>query len=247
MLGVADRFLAVVQITETVYVMLLLINFGISLGLLAGFLYSIRYLFKTVRQDRGEEINKRFDIIASQFKEIQESISKINMEPILERITQLESKLTSLESRTAILERRLTRPLEPRPTPTFHPRPALEEEPPALAKLSDVILVAPDVKFAGVITSQGFLVESYGSCSEEPARLLEIVRLYGTSATSIMKGKNRFEIFYLGDVKDISVYGILEFRDGIGVTEQTVNKAKKAISKYFSERLAAKGEGAYGG
>ncbi|MEM0258211.1 MAG: hypothetical protein QXI76_04710 [Thermofilum sp.] len=246
MLEVAGRFLAVGQISESAYFTLLLINFSISLGLLVGFLYSIRYFFKNIKPERDDEVNKRLEILTNQFKEIQESISKINIAPVLEKIAQLESKITSLEGRTAVLERRLTRPIETRPPPTLQPKPSLEEEPPPLAKLSDVILVAPDVKFAGVITSQGFLVESYGSCSEEPARLLEIVRLYGTSATSIVKGKFRFDIFYLGDVKDISVYGILEFRDGIDVAEQVVSKAKKAISRYFNERLAAKGESAYG-
>lgn len=243
MLTAADLFLIVNQYPETLYIfwLLLFLNFGISLGLLTGFLYSIRYLFKSLESVKSEELNQRFDDIVSQVKAVQEALHKIDVAEILEKITKLESKITSLEGRTALLERRLLRPFEPKPPSILQPRPSPEEEPPALAKLSDIILVAPDVKFAGVITSQGFLVESYGSCSEEPARLLEIVRLHGTLATSIVKGRSRFEIFHLGDVKDISIYGILEFRDGVNAQEQSVSRTKKVISKYFNEKLAAKG------
>lgn len=241
MFAMTEHFLAVGQLTEQVYVMLLLINFGISLGLLAGFLYSISYLFRIIRPVKNMEVDKRLEAISKQLETVQEALGKVDVTPILEKITQLETRIGNLESRTALLERRLFKTVEAKPSPILQPRPLPEEELPALSKLSDIILLTSDVKFAGVITSQGFLVESYGSCSEEPARLLEVIRLYGSSTTSIVKGRSRFEIFHLGDVKDISVYGILEFKDNISVAEQTISRAKKAISKYFAEKLAAKG------
>jgi len=69
---------------------------------------------------------------------------------------------------------------------------------------------------------------------------LDVLKLYNSQNVSLMRGGRKVEVFYLGEVKDLSVYGILEFSDTEEVTKETVEAAKKAISKYFENVVSKK-------
>jgi hypothetical protein len=249
MLTAAEGLGVWLQLSEQVIVQVILVmivfmsvNLGISIGLLLLYVLSVRRAERSREASAaGTRLNEALESLRSEVAGIKEAVSKVSLEPVLERLTSVESRITALESRTALLERRLARPAE---MPALQ-RPLVRKPPeaavPSITKLSEISLVFPDVKYAGIITSQGYVVESYGVCSEEPAKLLEIARMYGTSTASIMRGRNRIEIFYLGDVKDLSNYGILEFADGAEISEEVVDAAKKAINKYFMSTIVSRG------
>jgi len=233
------------QISEQLVVVLLVfmsINLGISIGLLFLYIFSVR---RGVEKEKGlstagDELVRMLESMRNDVASVREALSKVDLEPVFERFSSVESRISSLESKIAVLERRLLRPAEAPVVPKVPVRKAVETVVPSISKLSDIHLAFPQVKYAGIITSQGYVVESYGVCSEEPAKLLEIVRIYGTNSASIMRGKSRIEIFHLGEVKDLSNYGILEFMDGSEVSEEVVDGAKRAISKYFMSAIASR-------
>ena len=235
------------QLSEQLMLVLVLVlfvsvNLGISIGLLFLYIFSIRH--RVEKEGRpgtaGEELVSMLESMRSDIANVKEALSRVNLELILERILSLESKVSSLESKIAVLERKLLRPAEAQAVPKALLMKAAEAVVPGISRLSDIPLTFPQVKYAGIITSQGYVVESYGVCSEEPAKLLEVVRIYGTNSASIVKGKSRIEIFHLGEVKDLSNYGILEFTDGSEVSEEIVDRAKRAINKYFTSTMASR-------
>uniref|UniRef100_A0A7C1T0X8 Uncharacterized protein n=1 Tax=Thermofilum pendens TaxID=2269 RepID=A0A7C1T0X8_THEPE len=251
MIAAAENLNAWLQLSEPLMVAFLVlmiyisINMGISLGLLFLYMFSARrWSEQTTKPSTAEsEFSSMLESIKSlkdEISSVKEALSGVDLKPVLEQLSSIESRVSALESRTVILERRLAKPAEAPAVPRILERKPPEAAVPTISKLSDISLTFPEVKYAGIITSQGYVVESYGVCSEEPAKLLEIVRMYSTNSASIVRGGSRIEIFYIGEVKDLSNYGILEFADGTEVSEDVVDRAKKAISRYFVSAIASR-------
>uniref|UniRef100_A0A7C3WTQ2 Uncharacterized protein n=1 Tax=Thermofilum pendens TaxID=2269 RepID=A0A7C3WTQ2_THEPE len=231
------------QMLPTLLILLVFtsINMGISIGVLLLYIFSVRHMTKQEKKYPAEsELADMLESMRNDLASMKEALSKVNIEPLLDRLSSVESRITVLESRTTVLERKLSKPPEVPPVARVPVKKPVETAVPSLSKLSDISLAFPDIKYAGIITSQGYIVESYGICSEEPAKLLEIIRTYSTNSASIVKGNSRIEIFHLGEVKDLSNYGILEFVNGSEVSEEVVERARKAISRYFTSAIASK-------
>jgi hypothetical protein len=226
-----------------------------SLGLLIGLLISFIYFLKTfsgrVPKEKEHEKEEIFLKISAEINSIEEKVSQLQKEietlkkeilpPLQDNIVQLTTKASQLETKVLILEKRVSRePTLPRAVPpAVRPTPTVAKEV-ELSSLSDMPLHFPEVKFACIITSQGYTVETFGKSSEEPAVLLDVLKLYNSQNVSLMRGGRKVEVFYLGEVKDLSVYGILEFSDTEEVPKETVEAAKKAISKYFANVVSKK-------
>jgi hypothetical protein len=226
-------------------------SLGLSIGLLISFIYFLKTFSGRVPKEKEHEKEETFLKISAEIKSIEEKISQLQKEietlkkeilpPLQDNIVQLTTKASQLETKVLILEKRVSRePTLPRPVqPAVRPTPTVTKEV-ELSSLSDIPLHFPEVKFACIITSQGYTVETFGKSSEEPAVLLDVLKLYNSQNVSLMRGGRKVEVFYLGEVKDLSVYGILEFSDTEEVTKETVEAAKKAISKYFANVVSKK-------
>ncbi|MGC9108458.1 MAG: hypothetical protein ACP5IE_09785, partial [Infirmifilum sp.] len=75
-------------------------------------------------------------------------------------------------------------------------------------------------------------------CSEEPPKLLEILRLSNMDKTSLIKGNRRIDLFRLGEVKDLTVFGIIEVDNLLEVDENRIGEIRETISKYYRDVIA---------
>ncbi|WP_288006497.1 hypothetical protein [Thermofilum sp.] len=226
-------------------------SLGLSIGLLISFIYFLKTFSGRVPKEKEHEKEEIFLKISAEMNSIEEKVSQLQKEietlkkeilpPLQDNILQLTTRVSQLDTKVLILEKRVSRePTLPRPVqPAVRPTPTVVKEV-ELSSLSDIPLHFPEVKFACIITSQGYTVETFGKSSEEPAVLLDVLKLYNSQNVSLMRGGRKVEVFYLGEVKDLSVYGILEFSDTEEVTKETVEAAKKAISKYFANVVSKK-------
>lgn len=226
-------------------------SLGLSIGLLISFIYFLKTFSGRVPKEKEHEKEEIFLKISAEINSIEEKVSQLQKEietlkkeilpPLQDNIVQLTTKASQLETKVLILEKRVSRePTLPRPVqPAVRPTHTVAKEV-ELSSLSDIPLHFPEVKFACIITSQGYTVETFGKSSEEPAVLLDVLKLYNSQNVSLMRGGRKVEVFYLGEVKDLSVYGILEFSDTEEVPKETVEAAKKAISKYFANIVSKK-------
>ncbi|MEM3456649.1 MULTISPECIES: hypothetical protein [Thermofilum] len=226
-------------------------SLGLSIGLLISFIYFLKTFSGRVPKEKEHEKEEIFLKISAEVNSIEEKVSQLQKEietlkkeilpPLQDNIVQLTTKASQLETKVLILEKRVSRePTLPRPVqPAVRPTPTVVKEV-ELSSLSDIPLHFPEVKFACIITSQGYTVETFGKSSEEPAVLLDVLKLYNSQNVSLVRGGRKAEVFYLGEVKDLSVYGILEFSDAEEVPKETVEAAKKAISKYFANVVSKK-------
>jgi len=253
MMPVLTRIIPFYQLTldNMVLIFLSIASLGLSIGLFISFIYFLKtFVNKFVRErpaEQGEAILKISSEVSSlgdklsQLEREVASIKKETLPQLQDTVSQVAAKASQLETKLLVLERRVTREISlPRPvSPVTKPQLVVAKEV-ELSKLSDLSLHFPEVRFACIITSQGYLVESYGQSSEEPAKLLDVLRLYNSQNVSLTRGRRRLEVFYLGDVRDLSVYGVLEFSDLEEVTRETVEAIKRAISKYFTDVVGRK-------
>lgn len=248
------------QATLTVDTLLVVFIAFASIGLSAGTLISLLYVLKVfagrVKETRGENFAKELESLALTLKELEKKVELLesgagkpgseDIRKLVEGLETLSAKVNTLETKLVVLEKRISREV-PAPRPIAQPqvaaKPVAKEavREVELRSLGDLPLYFPGLRFACIITSQGYPVEIYGQGSDEPARLLDILRLYNSQNVSLTRGGRKLEIFYLGEVRDLSVYGILEFSDAREVTEDVITAAKKSISKYFTEVLSKKG------
>ncbi|NAZ25491.1 MAG: hypothetical protein GU357_07020 [Thermofilum sp.] len=226
-------------------------SLGLSIGLLISFIYFLKTFFGRVPKEKEHEKEEIFLKISAEMNSIEEKVSQLQKEietlkkeilpPLQDNILQLTTRVSQLDTKVLILEKRVSRePTLPKAVPpAVRPTPTVAKEV-ELSSLSDIPLHFPEVKFACIITSQGYTVETFGKSSEEPAVLLDVLKLYNSQNVSLMRGGRKVEVFYLGEVKDLSVYGILEFSDTEEVPKETVEAAKKAVSKYFANVVSKK-------
>lgn len=248
----AERFMVILQQAPlngemvTLTVLISFVAIGASLGTVIALLYTMRMIQRTyLRPTQEESIREKNEEIIKLVEEHQKldaSIGELRqlLKELESALQRLEVKATSLESRVTVLEKRASREALEIRRATAYSRPSTA--PPQtvvhLKELGEVPLYFPEVSYVGIITSQGYIVESYGRCSEEPPKLLEVLRMSGTDKISLIRGDRRLEVFYLGDVRDLSAYGILEFKDGGKIEEERVSSAKEAINKYFRDFVA---------
>ncbi|MEZ0346530.1 MAG: hypothetical protein ABWK01_08280 [Infirmifilum sp.] len=217
---------------------------GVSIGVLAAFIYLLRFIVRELSQTpkKSGDLEKYVEKLGS-IETAQQTLSselaavKNSLNKIQEGFSQLESKVTALEGRVYILEKRKTAETVPLSSYTKPARPITRE----IKKINDVNeigLYFPEVKYAGIITSQGYIVKSYGQCSEEPPKLLEVLRVSNMEKTTLVRSNRRIELFRLGDVKDLTIYGILEFEDGLGLDEARIEEIRETIGKYFRDVLS---------
>ena len=253
MMSLATSTLTLYQfpLDSLILVFIAVASLGMSIGLLISFIYFLKTFFGRVPKEKEHEKEEIFLKISAEIDSIEEKVSQLQKEietlkkeilpPLQDNILQLTTRVSQLDTKVLILEKRVSRePTLPKAVPpAVRPTPTVVKEV-ELSSLSDIPLHFPEVKFACIITSQGYTVETFGKSSEEPAVLLDVLKLYNSQNVSLMRGGRKVEVFYLGDVKDLSVYGILEFSDAEEVTKETVEAAKKAISKYFANVVSKK-------
>lgn len=225
---------------------LAMLALGISIGVLASFIYFLRIIRRNILNSTGKtESPEKYIEIINTLESKQQSLSsdveelKTAIKTIQNNFTQFESKITTLEGRVTLLERRKI--VEPtRPSAYAKPVTPLAKEKFILKDIRDISLYYPEVRYAGIITSQGYIVSSHGQSSEEPPKLLEVLRLSNMDRTSLIRSNRRIEVFRIGEVKDLTVYGILEFDNATGVDETRIEEIKETISKYFRDELSKK-------
>jgi len=253
MMSLATSTLTLYQfpLDSLILVFIAVASLGMSIGLLISFIYFLKTFFGRVPKEKEHEKEEIFLKISAEIDSIEEKVSQLQKEietlkkeilpPLQDNILQLTTRVSQLDTKVLILEKRVSRePTLPKAVPpAVRPTPTVVKEV-ELSSLSDIPLHFPEVKFACIITSQGYTVETFGKSSEEPAVLLDVLKLYNSQNVSLMRGGRKVEVFYLGEVKDLSVYGILEFSDAEEVTKETVEAAKKAISKYFANVVSKK-------
>ncbi|MGB9786571.1 MAG: hypothetical protein ACP5II_00205 [Infirmifilum sp.] len=234
--------LSAVDIT-TPLVFLAFLALGISLGVLIAFMYFLhvfrRDLLKPPQTESLSTTREKINTIESAQQSLSASIEELrnSLKMIQDNTLRLEAKITSLEGRMLTLERR--RPAEAVRTGVY-PKPTREtlKEVAALKDIGEIALYFPEVRYAGIITSQGYIVKQYGQCSEEPPKLLEILRLSNMDKTSLIKGNRRIDLFRLGEVKDLTVFGIIEVDNLLEVDENRIGEIRETISKYYRDVIA---------
>ncbi|QOJ78368.1 hypothetical protein IG193_06315 [Infirmifilum lucidum] len=217
------------------------LSLGISIGVLISFIYIIRMIQHggTPREvleklshleEKAEKLEDSQGGLSSSVAELSASVKSLQ-----ESLMRVDSRLTSLESRVTVLERRGVRELRETARTVSYPRPSqlAKVEAATIKDLNEIVLHFPEVRYAGIITSQGYVVKSYGQPSEEPPKMLEVLRISGTPRVSLIRGDRRLEVFYLGDVKDLSIYGILEIEDSVSIDEAKLEAIKETINRYF--------------
>jgi hypothetical protein len=253
MMSLATSTLTLYQfpLDSLILVFIAVASLGMSIGLLISFIYFLKTIYGRTPKEKEHEKEEIFLKISAEINSIEEKVSQLQKEietlkkeilpPLQDNIVQLTTRVSQLDTKVLILEKRVSRePTLPRAVPpAVRPTPTVVKEV-ELSSLSDIPLHFPEVKFACIITSQGYTVETFGKSSEEPAVLLDVLKLYNSQNVSLMRGGRKVEVFYLGEVKDLSVYGILEFSDTEEVPKETVEAAKKAISKYFANVVSKK-------
>lgn len=157
-----------------------------------------------------------------------------------ERVAKIEERVKALEKEVAILKKRPLVP--PKPVREIRARPKVQ---PSLARpperahkitsLSQLPIYYPVVKYACILTSQGFTVEAMGSGVDAPAKLLEIVKLSerftGSKDVTIEKEKEALHIFYIDSVGDLDVYGAILAEKPINLS--MLDLVKNSMKSYF--------------
>ncbi len=156
----------------------------------------------------------------------------------------LNDKLYQIENRVSILERSRHQARATAIPAIIRPRAKIEEvvEPQKLSSLSELKVFFPDIIYAGFITSQGYIVESYGTPIEEPAKLLEILRLSekftGSREVKIVKGEKIISMFYVDNIGDLQVYGVLA--SSLFFNNKKFEVVKRTLTRYLKEKLKEK-------
>jgi len=222
-------------------IFLMLLSLGISLGVFIALIYLTRIVGRisegSAPQGRFREFDERIKKLEEAEKNASSMLTELynSVKNLQESFIRIDSRVTALESKTVLLERRFTREVKEAPRPISYPRVPQRIEAASIKELNELALHFPEVKYACIITSQGYVVKSYGQPSEEPPKILEILRISGTPRVSLVRGDRVLEVFYLGDVKDLSVYAILEVEDGANVNEARLDAIKETINRYFRD------------
>ncbi len=241
------------SIESTVLIIILLFSSIIALAMAIGLFISLLYVLKrrSIQMQVDENLlhdvtsravdSKLGDVIEGRISQLSEKIDIFskNIDNISKKYNTLESRLNNLEARITILEKRVRREDKLRgltAVPKYVPeKPTIKE----LSKLEDIKIYVPQVKYLGLITSQGYIVESYGQCSDQPSKLLEVARISekftNSRNISIVRGENRIEIFHLGQVEDLAVYGIIEINKNTDI--QVIQSIKESLMRYFNKKF----------
>lgn len=194
---------------------------------------SVETIARNIVEDKVSELSENYLNLSKEIRKLKDEISELSQE-----YSTIVTRLNNIETRVTILERRSKR--EDRLKSILYPKP-IEEKVSIrdLQSLGDIKLYVPQLKYAAIITSQGYIVESYGQGSEIPSKLLEIAKLSekftNSRNVSITRGNNRIEIFYIGDMEDLSVYGIIEIEKR--VDRQTIQSLKESLIRYFNKKF----------
>jgi len=221
--------------------LIMLLSLGISLGVFIALIYLTRMVRRksedSALQDRFRELDERIKKLEECEKNASSMLTELynSVKNLQESFIRIDSRVTALESKTVLLERRFAREVKEVPRPVSYPRVSQRIEAAPIKELNELALHFPEVKYACIITSQGYVVKSYGQPSEEPPKILEILRISGTPRVSLVRGDRVLEVFYLGDVKDLSVYAILEVEDGTNINEARLDAIKETINRYFRD------------
>jgi len=219
----------------------MLLSLGISLGVFIALIYLTRRVGRISEGGASHDRFREFDERIKKLEEAEKNTSSMltelhnSVKNLQESFIRIDSRVTALESKTVLLERRFTREVKEVPRPVSYPRVPQHIEAASIKELNELALHYPEVKYACIITSQGYVVKSYGQPSEEPPKILEILRISRTPRVSLVRGDRVLEVFYLGDVKDLSVYAILEVEDSANVNEARLDAIKETINRYFRD------------
>lgn len=197
---------------------------------------SIEAIASKIVEEKVSEIAKRYSELSGEIRKLEEKVSKISQES-----SAMASRLNNIDTRVTILEKRTKR--EDRLKSLLYPRPPEEKVEKVLIRdlqsLGDLKLYVPQVRYAAIITSQGYIVEGYGQGNEDPSKLLEIAKLTEKFANSrnvsITRGNVQTEIFYIGNMEDLSVYGIVEVEKN--VNRKTIQSLRESLIRYFNKKF----------
>ncbi len=235
------------ELTSIILIFSSIIALALSVGLFIALIYLLRRqvfqqrtesrsaetIASKIVEDKVSEISENYSKLSQEIGKLKEEISKLSHE-----YSTIVTRLNNIETRVTVLERRTKR--EDKLKSLLYPRP-IEEKVSIkdLQSLSDLKLYVPQIKFAALITSQGYIVESYGQGSEIPSKLLEIAKLSekftNSRNVSITRGNNRIEVFYIGDMEDLSIYGIIEVEKR--VDGQMIQSLKESLIRYFNKKF----------
>ncbi len=216
---------------------------------------------EAVPEERVKEITalmSRVERVEQQLKNIEDRVSGLErrVAGIEEAVKGLRGQFSTLMTQVSGLEKRI-QGLEARlnyivrsskagvKQPVFAP-PIVrgKKEAPHIGELNslgDLKLYVPQLQYAALITSQGYLVEKYGQLTEDPPKLLEVVKISEKFTNSreitIVRGDQRISIFHVGKSEDLDVYGILAVKKD--VAENVINAMQEAIITYFRRKYGA--------
>ncbi len=180
-------------------------------------------------EERINNLEKNFNEISTKideanFQKIKEEINKIN--ETLNKISIYDKKITELESQIE----KLKKPVLPI---------AFEEiKEVEINSLQELQVYYPFIKYASIITSQGFIIENIGKIADEPAKLLEIIKISdmfaGSKEIMIEKQEDILYLFYMDTLEDLDIYGIILAKKPSSINSFTV--LKKVLINYFSKK-----------
>ena len=203
----------------------------------------------------GEQLNA----VVSRVEELEKNVSAVN-----ERIGSLEARLNALEAKTGRMEKQFStmvnriasleksfQSLESRlnyvlrsgkaaavQQPVFKPTVAAKPKISKLTSINDLKLYIPQLQYAVLITSQGYIVEKYGQPGDDPPKLLEVIKISekftNSREVTIQRGENRITMFHLGKSEDLDIYGIIAV--GKDTPPEVVEAAKEALISYFASK-----------
>jgi len=199
------------------------------------------YLYKQLNQkissysEYGEKIKKleeNLSNLTSKFDEVSTKIKDIKTDK-LEEVTRLSEKISSIERKIEKVESEidnLKKPMVP-----FQLEEIKETE---IDSLQELQIYYPFIKYASIMSSQGFTIEIVGKGIDEPAKLLEIIKISdmfaGSKEIIIEKKEDLLYLFYLDTLEDLDIYGIVLAKKPLNTNSLSV--IKNVLHKYFSKK-----------
>ncbi len=198
-----------------------------------------------------EDLEQRMSDIEEKIPALEKRVSSVEevVKGVRSQLSTFVSQLAGIEKKIQNMDARLNYLLRSGKSvvkqPMFAPSMVRgEKEIPRIGELNslgDLKLYVPQLQYVALITSQGYLVEKYGQLSEDPPKLLEVVKISEKFTNSreitIVRGDQRISIFYVGKSEDLDVYGILAVKKD--VPESVIGAIQEAIVSYFRRRYGA--------
>ncbi len=185
-------------------------------------------------EERLGDLEKKLSALETRYGGLSAQASKI-----VASISDLEKRVKTLETRVNYVIR--TGKAVPVQQPLFQP-PKRKEAPQIreLKSLEDLKLYVPNIRYAALMTSQGYIVEKYGSISDDLPKLLEVAKISEKFTNSreinILRSDARIAVFHVGKSEDLDVYGIIAFPSD--VSEDVIKSVEEALTAYYNRKYS---------